>query len=154
MNRLQFCSATLALFSIVSIGTSNAFAQNEAAVCEGLMIVSLAPSNAKSAIDGELTTFSFDMTAVVENAGEAAVAPAAPLTLTLASGEEVLASQEVAELAAGEQVTLTTKATKWSPYTNYGFKISIASAADPESAGDGCSLGLDGSQLEQILRGQ
>jgi hypothetical protein len=149
MTRTQFRGIALSLVAVFSIGTSSAFAQDAAAVCDGLTIVSLAPSKAKSAIDGELTTFSFDMTAVVENAGDAALSPAAPLAVTLASGEEVLATQDVTTLAPGEQVTLVTKTSKWSPYTNYGFAVSIGSGE-----ADGCTLGLDGSQLEQMLRGQ
>jgi hypothetical protein len=162
MTKPQGYRTALVLAIALSTGTQGAFAQNAATSCEGLTIVSLEPSDASSAIDGELTTFNFDMTATVENAGDAALSLEAPLTLTLASGEEVLETLAVTELGAGEQVTLTTEATKWSPYTNYGFEISIVSngmsastetPARDEVAKDACKLSIDSSELEQALRG-
>ena len=55
----------------------------------------------------------------------------------------------VAALAAGEQITLKTKATKWSPYADYGFDVVIG-----DGTAEGCTLSMDGSAVEQALRGQ
>jgi hypothetical protein len=121
----------------------------DAAACDGLKIVSLTTSNASSAIDGELTTFTFTIAGVIEAASADGFKADAPVTVALKSGEDIRATEGVVALAAGERITLKTKATKWSPYADYGFDVVIG-----DGTAEGCTLSMDGSAVEQALRGQ
>lgn len=144
----KLLTATALAFTF-ALGAQGAFAQ-DAVTCEGLTIVSVTPSGISSQIDGEFTVYSFDLTATIESA-DGDFAADAPVTATLSSGDNVIETLEIAELAGGEQVTLETEAKNWSPYTDYGFVVALTTEGG--EATDECSVNLDGSTLEQLLRG-
>jgi hypothetical protein len=141
--------ANIALIAGTAIfAASPAFAQ-DAAICDGLRIVSLETSNGSSAIDGELTTFTFNIAGTIEAASAEGFSSDTPVTVVLKTGDDIRKSEEITSLAAGEQLVLKTKATKWSPYEDYGFDVVIG-----EGEGEGCTLSMDGSAIEIALRGQ
>lgn len=147
MTKLMWTKSAIVV-CVLTLVAAPVFAE-DAASCNGLQIVSLETSNGSSAIDGELTTFTFNITGVVEAASADGFTATTPVIVVLKSGDDVKKSEEVAALAAGEQITLKTKATKWSPYDDYGFDVVIG-----DGAGDGCTVSMDGTAIEQALRGQ
>lgn len=148
MKTSKLLPATTLAFAL-ALGAQGAFAQ-DAVACEGLTIASVTPSGIKSQIDGEFTVYSFTLTATIESA-EGDFAADAPVTATLSSGDTVIETLEITELAGGEQVTLETEAKNWSPYTDYGFAVALT--AEGNEATEECTVNLDGSTLEQLLRG-
>ena len=144
--------APLFLGTGLVLGCQGAFAQDGIS-CGGLSIVSLEPSDISSQIDGELATFSFDLAATIENVSGQSWSAASPLNLLIASGGETLEVTDLTELAPGAQLSVKAEVEDWSPYSNPGFVAAIVAPGGEIASEGACSRSINGTELEQLLRG-